>query len=191
MILNGMGGKKYSEQHAVNSALLMNAAQPEYLSTLVVSFPTGVARYQQGFGGEFEALGQAGLFQEMLWLLDKLELENTIFRSDHASNYLVLKGVLGKDKTRLFKPCVLRWNNRVPSGSARNGCAGSRESSQSAQFKGCDRKDFMFPKHRFRTEVHFRTTENLLHAMALCEQHGRPVVFRNIDVDDFAGRPRG
>jgi radical SAM superfamily enzyme YgiQ (UPF0313 family) len=103
MILNGMGGKRYSEQHAVNSARLMSAAQPEYLSTLVVSFPTGVDRYQRGFGGDFEALDQAGLFQEMYWLLDKLELDNTIFRSDHASNYLVLKGVLGKDKPRLLQ----------------------------------------------------------------------------------------
>jgi radical SAM superfamily enzyme YgiQ (UPF0313 family) len=102
MILNGMGGRIYSEQHALNSARLMTAAQPEYLSTLVVSFPAGVERYQQGFGGEFEALDQAGLFQEMYWLLDHLELENTIFRSDHASNYLVLKGNLGRDKTRLL-----------------------------------------------------------------------------------------
>jgi len=102
MILNGMGGRKYSEQHAVNSARLMSAAQPEYLSTLVVSFPTGVKRYQQAFGGEFEALDQAGLFQEMYWLLDNLELDNTIFRSDHASNYLVLKGNLGRDKPRLL-----------------------------------------------------------------------------------------
>ena len=103
MILNGMGGKKYSERHAVNSARLMSDAQPEYLSTLVVSFPNGVERYQQGFGGEFEPLDQPGLFQEMYWLLDNLELENTIFRSDHASNYLVLKGVLGKDKQRLLQ----------------------------------------------------------------------------------------
>ena len=103
MILNGMGGKKYSEQHAVNSARLMSAAQPEYLSTLVVSFPNGVERYQQGFGGEFEALDRAGLFQEMYWLLDNLDLENTIFRSDHASNYLVLKGNLGRDKPQLLQ----------------------------------------------------------------------------------------
>ncbi len=103
MILNGMGGRRYSEQHAVNSALLMNQAQPEYLSTLVVSFPTGLERYQAGFNGEFEALDQAGLFQEMYWLLDTLELKNTIFRSDHASNYLVLKGTLNRDKPRLLQ----------------------------------------------------------------------------------------
>jgi radical SAM superfamily enzyme YgiQ (UPF0313 family) len=103
MILNGMGGTRYSEQHAINSARLMNEAQPEYLSTLVVSFPTGLERYQAGFNGEFEALDQGGLFREMLWLLDTLELENTIFRSDHASNYLVLKGTLNRDKARLVQ----------------------------------------------------------------------------------------
>ncbi len=103
MILNGMmGGKRYSEQHAINSARLMSAAQPEYLSTLVVSFPMGVERYQQGFGGEFEPLDKMGLFREMHCLLSNLQLENTIFRSDHASNYLILKGTLNDDKARLL-----------------------------------------------------------------------------------------
>ena len=102
MILNGMGGMRYSEQHAKNSALLMNEAQPEYLATLVVSFPQGLKTYQEGFLGEFEPLDQPGLFREMLWLLETLDLEKTIFRSDHASNYLVLKGTLNRDKERLL-----------------------------------------------------------------------------------------
>jgi radical SAM superfamily enzyme YgiQ (UPF0313 family) len=103
MILNGMGGRRYSEQHAINSARLMNAAQPEFLSTLVVSFPMGEDRYREGFQGEYEALDQAGLFREMYMLLDTLELGKTVFRSDHASNYLILKGTLGRDKPRLLK----------------------------------------------------------------------------------------
>ena len=103
MILNGMGGQRYSEQHARNSARLMNAAQPEYLATLVVSFPMGMERFKTGYDGEFEPLDQNGLFREMLWLLETLELENTIFRSDHASNYLVLKGILNRDRERLLQ----------------------------------------------------------------------------------------
>ena len=102
MILNGLGGSRYSEQHALNSARLMNEAQPEYLSTLVVSFPLGMERFEAGFKGEFEPLDQAGLFHEMYQLLDALDLEQTIFRSDHASNYLSLKGTLGKDKEKLL-----------------------------------------------------------------------------------------
>jgi hypothetical protein len=80
----------------------MNAAQPDYLSTLVVSFPLGMERYAAGFKGEFEPLDQPGLFREMYLLLDTLNLEQTIFRSDHASNYLILKGTLGKDKQKLL-----------------------------------------------------------------------------------------
>lgn len=101
MILNGLGGTVLSEQHADNSARLMNAAQPEFLSTLVVSFPMGEARFREGFG-DFQPLGQQQLFLEVERLLQGLELQNTVFRSDHASNYLVLKGNLGADKARLL-----------------------------------------------------------------------------------------
>ncbi|MEJ2455905.1 MAG: radical SAM protein [Candidatus Thiodiazotropha sp.] len=101
MILSGLGGRALSRQHALNSARLMNAAQPEYLSTLVVSFPQGEARLRAGFP-EWEPLGIPELLQEMESFLSALELERTVFRSDHASNWLVLKGNLGADKERLL-----------------------------------------------------------------------------------------
>ena len=63
----------------------------------------GMERFKTGYDGEFEPLDQNGLFREMLWLLETLELENTIFRSDHASNYLVLKGILNRDRERLLQ----------------------------------------------------------------------------------------
>jgi radical SAM superfamily enzyme YgiQ (UPF0313 family) len=101
MILNGLGGKAWSAQHAENSARLMNATQPEYLSTLVVSFPKGEERLRAGFPG-WEPLDQHELFVEMERFLATLELRRTVFRSDHASNWLILKGTLGADKERLL-----------------------------------------------------------------------------------------
>jgi radical SAM superfamily enzyme YgiQ (UPF0313 family) len=101
MILNGLGGKRLSEQHADSSARLMNAAQPEYLSTLVVSFPGGSERFRQSFA-DFEELDQHSLFLEVERMLQGLELKDTVFRSDHASNYLVLKGNLGADKAQML-----------------------------------------------------------------------------------------
>ena len=99
MILNGLGGKALSAQHADNSARLANATQPEYLATLVVSFPQGEERLRAGFPG-WEPLSQHELFVEMERFLSGLELKRTVFRSDHASNWLVLKGTLGSDKER-------------------------------------------------------------------------------------------
>jgi radical SAM superfamily enzyme YgiQ (UPF0313 family) len=102
MILNGLGGKALSMQHAENSARLANATQPEYLATLVVSFPQGEERFRAGFPG-WEPLDQHELFVEMERFLSLLELKRTVFRSDHASNWLVLKGTLGADKERLLQ----------------------------------------------------------------------------------------
>ncbi|QFI39930.1 radical SAM protein [Moritella marina ATCC 15381] len=102
MILNGLGGTEFSKQHALNSARLMNEAQPDYLSTLVVSFPLGQAKFAHNFKNGFQLPDQHGLFLEMQMLLENLELNNTVFRSDHASNYLSLKGTLGKDKAQLL-----------------------------------------------------------------------------------------
>ncbi|HLT13899.1 MAG TPA: radical SAM protein [Marinobacter sp.] len=102
MVLNGLGGESLSRQHAINTATLCNETQPDYLSTLVVSFPQGEERFREGFGDDFVPLSQQSLFEEIRVFLEHLELDNTIFRSDHASNYLVLKGTLGKDKQRLL-----------------------------------------------------------------------------------------
>jgi radical SAM superfamily enzyme YgiQ (UPF0313 family) len=102
MILNGLGGQALSRQHAINSAALMNAVQPEFLATLVVSFPQGETRLRENFP-DFEPLSVLGLMQEMELLLSELELKRTIFRSDHASNWLILKGRLGADKPRLLQ----------------------------------------------------------------------------------------
>jgi radical SAM superfamily enzyme YgiQ (UPF0313 family) len=101
MILNGLGGKALSDQHADNSARLANATQPEYLSILVVNFPKGEERFRRTFP-EWEALAERALFAELQRFMAQLELERTVFRSDHVSNRLVLKGTLGKDKQRLL-----------------------------------------------------------------------------------------
>ncbi|QGM96815.1 radical SAM protein [Methylocystis parvus] len=102
MILNGLGGAMLSRQHALNSAALMNAAQPEFLATLVVSFPMGEARFRGDFPG-WEPLDIPGLMKEMELFISALDLQRTVFRSDHASNWLILKGTLGSDKPRLLQ----------------------------------------------------------------------------------------
>jgi radical SAM superfamily enzyme YgiQ (UPF0313 family) len=102
MLLNGLGGRGLSEQHAANSARLINLTQPEFLATLVVSFPQGEDRFRQGFP-QWEPLNPQELFAEMAQFLRALELKRTVFRSDHASNWLVLKGILGAEKERLLR----------------------------------------------------------------------------------------
>lgn len=98
MILNGLGGKAFSKQHAIHSARLCNEIQPEFLSTLVLSYPHGMEHFKKRFRDDFEPLSTIDLIEEMRLFIQNLELQHTIFRSDHASNYLILKGTLNRDK---------------------------------------------------------------------------------------------
>ncbi len=102
MVINGLGGQALSKQHAEQTARLINATQPEYLASLVLFFSKGDQRYKEAFSGRFEEMSDTQLFQEMRQLIAALELKKTIFRSDHASNLLVLKGVLGTNKLRIL-----------------------------------------------------------------------------------------
>ena len=110
MILNGLGGESLSEQHAINSAKLMNDAQPNFVSSLVVSFPLGMERFQKSFP-QFKPLQQRQLFEEIHTFINQLELEKSVFRSDHASNYLVLKGILNRDKEKLLAQVDMAINH--------------------------------------------------------------------------------
>jgi radical SAM superfamily enzyme YgiQ (UPF0313 family) len=111
MIINGVGGTELSKQHAINSAMVLNATQPKYASTLVLTAHKGLEHYKNRYLGTFTELSPIQLFQEMKLFMTHLELEQTIFRSDHASNSLVLKGILGRDKARISQQIEDAINN--------------------------------------------------------------------------------
>ncbi|MBN4081508.1 radical SAM protein [bacterium AH-315-C07] len=98
ILINGIGGQKYSEQHAINSARLLNGTNPEYASTLVLTMHKGLERFKERYSGEYIPMQMKELFEEMYTFISNTELSETIFRSNHASNYLVLCGILGRDK---------------------------------------------------------------------------------------------
>ena len=103
MIINGLGGKKYSKQHALKSAEIINQVKPKFLSTLTLSTPYGLDHFQKKFNGNYEEQSVMELIEELRLFIEHLKTENTIYRSDHVSNNLVLKGTLPKDKERLLK----------------------------------------------------------------------------------------
>jgi radical SAM superfamily enzyme YgiQ (UPF0313 family) len=102
MIISGLGGKIYSQEHALESARLINAAQPEYLATLTLFFRNSPQRFIEAFGDDYMPADAVDIFRELHLFLSQLELTNTVFRSDHVSNYLILKGILSRDKATLL-----------------------------------------------------------------------------------------
>ncbi|HKL07442.1 MAG TPA: radical SAM protein [Bacteroidales bacterium] len=102
MIINGLGGKKFSRQHALRSADIINRLQPKFLSTLTLSLPFGYEHFQHRFDGVYQQQTVKELFEELMLFIEYLEIEHVIYRSDHVSNNLVLKGVLAKDKEQII-----------------------------------------------------------------------------------------
>lgn len=103
MVINGVGGKAFSDQHAIASAEVLNATQPKFASTLVLTTYKGIEHFKNRIIGDFAVLDLFEQMKELKLFMEHLNLENTIFRSDHASNQLVLKGTLGKDKEKFLK----------------------------------------------------------------------------------------
>ncbi|MFX1317721.1 MAG: radical SAM protein [Promethearchaeota archaeon] len=99
IIILGLGGKDLSQQHANNTAETINAIDPPYLAALTLMLVPGTELHTQTERGEFDPLTPIEILQELRALIDGLtKLTNCVFRTNHASNYLPLRGVLSQDR---------------------------------------------------------------------------------------------
>jgi radical SAM superfamily enzyme YgiQ (UPF0313 family) len=103
IVLLGLGGKKYAKQHVEDTIAALNSMQPRFLSFLSLMLIPGTALYKDAKQGKFEQLNSQELLAQTFNILCGLELEKTIFRTNHASNYLPLEGRIPQDKARLLE----------------------------------------------------------------------------------------
>jgi radical SAM superfamily enzyme len=116
MILLGAGNRARSREHARNSAQVINAIQPRFVSTLVMTPVEGTPLFDEAQRGEVDDLTPVELASELREFIAHLELRGTVFRSNHASNHLALAGTLPKDKAALVAAldAVLAAPRRAP-----------------------------------------------------------------------------
>jgi len=114
MTLLGMGGAELSHQHAKNSAAILNLMQPRYVSFLTVTPVQGTELADQVESGTFEEISPLHSLQELRWIAEDLELDRSILRANHASNYLPIGGSLPKDKTNVLAAIDLALSGHVP-----------------------------------------------------------------------------
>lgn len=102
-VINGLGGTEKMAAHARDTATLLNEIDPPYLGllTLMVCEGTPIARQLQR--GQFALPSPLEMLLEIRMMLEPLELTNCVFRCNHASNYLPLRGTLPWDKEALLQ----------------------------------------------------------------------------------------
>ncbi len=97
-LIAGIGGKAYSKEHSIESAKILNEIQPDYIGLLTLIVEEASDLYKDIKNGNFTLLSPLESLEESKKLIEGLELKNTMFRSNHASNYVFLKGNLPEDK---------------------------------------------------------------------------------------------
>jgi len=102
IVLLGLGGKKHSQEHIRDTIEALNLMQPRYLSFLSLMIIPGTPLAEEIKTGSFKELNSIELLNESYEIIKGLKLNKTIFRSNHASNYLPLEGTFPKDKTKLL-----------------------------------------------------------------------------------------
>lgn len=103
IVLLGLGGREGSRRHAEKSAEAVSRMRPEYLSALTLMVIPGTKLHRQMEAGEFDLPGQAEMLRELRALVDGIDVPESVFRSNHASNYLPLRGTLSRDREAIIR----------------------------------------------------------------------------------------
>ena len=100
--INGMGGREQSEEHAVATAAALSRIKADYVAMLTLRVYSGTPLHDWIERGELTLLGPKELAAENRVILQHIDSEGSVFRSNHASNYLPLKGTLNRDRDALI-----------------------------------------------------------------------------------------
>lgn len=96
-LISGLGGRARRKEHAVESAKLISDIRPDYVGFLTLMLDESTEIYRKIAAGEMELLTPDEVVEEMRLFLTNVDSPGTVFRANHASNYVVLKGNLNED----------------------------------------------------------------------------------------------
>jgi radical SAM superfamily enzyme YgiQ (UPF0313 family) len=102
IIILGLGGKRFTKTHGIETAKILNEMNPDYIGALTLMVVKGTELYEQVKRNEIELLIPKDILEELRILVDGLKVEDCVFRANHASNYLPFGGTLQADKTNIL-----------------------------------------------------------------------------------------
>ena len=100
--ISGLGSVELWQQHALDTARAVSEMKPDYLGLLTLMVPHGTPLEGWVKDGSFTVLGPLEVLKETELFLQHVDSEGTMFRANHASNYLTLKGTLNGDREALL-----------------------------------------------------------------------------------------
>lgn len=101
--ISGLGGVARWQEHALGTADAFSRMKADYIGLLTLMFEGGTPMQREWEAGKFQLLRAPQVAQETLLLLEHIDSEGSVFRSNHASNYLSLKGTLNQDREQMCR----------------------------------------------------------------------------------------
>ena len=114
IVLLGAGGVDRTEEHAGETARLMTAMDPEYLSALTLTVLPDTPIQRMMAKGRFELPSIEGLLNELRTIVSESEMTRALFRTNHASNYLPLEGRLSRDRDKIVGVIDAALQGEIP-----------------------------------------------------------------------------
>jgi radical SAM superfamily enzyme YgiQ (UPF0313 family) len=105
MIILGLGGRKYSHNHANDTSNVINQIEPDYLGALTLYMEPNIEQeFYSKFNEPFESLEDSEILDEMETLIYNTDVKRpVIFRANHASNVYSIGGTLPQDKYKILQ----------------------------------------------------------------------------------------
>ena len=101
MVILGLGGAHGWKEHIVNTAHVVNKIAPHYLAALTLMVFPGTLLHRQVKEEKFPLPTMRQIMEEMALLVKLVEVK-TVFRSNHVSNLLPIKGTLPRDREKVL-----------------------------------------------------------------------------------------
>ena len=95
--ISGLGSEARMEDHAIHTAAVISKIKPEYASLLTLMVHPAAPLWKDIQTGAFKLLTPEQIMAETRLFLEHIDSEGTVFRSNHASNYVALAGTFNRD----------------------------------------------------------------------------------------------
>ncbi len=102
-VMPGLGGKQFTREHALETAKVINAINPDFVRLRTLHVVPGTGLDELVKQGAFQPLGDEDILREIHLFIEHLEVRGTYLASDHILNLLEeLEGKFPEDKNKIL-----------------------------------------------------------------------------------------
>ena len=102
-ILSGLGGEELLEEHAVLTGKALTQMKPDYIGEMTLNIIPGTVLYRQVQEGQFALPSPERILEETKILIRHTDDEGAVFRSNHVSNYVNIRGTFNAGRKSMIR----------------------------------------------------------------------------------------